>query len=520
MSYESECLALSPSGYWKCDEASGSLSDSSGNSHTLTKQGAGTVTYQKAGPFAGSSAVELDGASWFLKQSDSGPFSSKTLGDLGSHSIAMWVKVLDATPGAQTQLIANNKSTTGENNVNFVIETTGALNNYMWTTFGNDPTNAPAVALTNGTWVFVAMSLNNGTGAGGTRKAYINGVQVGTTQTADYRFSANTSTTNFTIGAFDFTNPAPTRHLTGEVSHVAVWNNYLLTDQNVADLYAAATAAPITSYDALIAASNPYTYLRMNEAPGAQTNLGSGTEGFTLLETEGTDSDPADPIINGNTGSVQFNEAGAAILVDATDLGSGYFATGDLTAEAWIENWVSNDTTSGSGNFQWACIDMDSIVPAFDFSLRADGKILVQVLTQWTTTGRALIQTTENYRDTVWSNSGKHHLAATYREGPVGTWTLTLFIDGVAYGTTATATANMADYRNYLTLGFGAGRAQVSHVPNENAGANVRMSNVAYYMEALDPIVIASHYDVGINGAAYSSGGGSILPMLLRRRRR
>jgi hypothetical protein len=55
MTYDSEVAADSPWGYWKTDEASGNLLDSSGNSRTLTLPG-GAPTYAQTGPGGGSDA--------------------------------------------------------------------------------------------------------------------------------------------------------------------------------------------------------------------------------------------------------------------------------------------------------------------------------------------------------------------------------------------------------------------------------------------------------------------------------
>lgn len=56
--YKDAVLALSPWAFWLCDEASGSLADSSGNGRSMTVYNTGsTVTYQTSGP-GGSSGVD------------------------------------------------------------------------------------------------------------------------------------------------------------------------------------------------------------------------------------------------------------------------------------------------------------------------------------------------------------------------------------------------------------------------------------------------------------------------------
>ncbi|HXJ65862.1 MAG TPA: LamG domain-containing protein [Actinomycetota bacterium] len=73
--YASAILADSPRGYWKFDEASGTLADSSGNGHTGTPNGG--ITYGVAG--AVNTAIRLDGTSGYVSVPDHADFD---LGDV------------------------------------------------------------------------------------------------------------------------------------------------------------------------------------------------------------------------------------------------------------------------------------------------------------------------------------------------------------------------------------------------------------------------------------------------------
>lgn len=86
MSYASEVLADSPAGYYRCQEASGLLQDSSGNDRHTTVSG-GACTYHQTSPITSdpSDFSILFNSSWFTA-----PDSGFDFGDVWT--MEMWIK--------------------------------------------------------------------------------------------------------------------------------------------------------------------------------------------------------------------------------------------------------------------------------------------------------------------------------------------------------------------------------------------------------------------------------------------
>jgi hypothetical protein len=101
MTYDSEVLADSPWGYWKTNEASGNLLDSSGNSRTLTRPG-GDPTYAQTGPSGAADAQawpDSSGATEYYAVSSASPGSGTAF------SLECWF-YLTATPTNPVGLIS------------------------------------------------------------------------------------------------------------------------------------------------------------------------------------------------------------------------------------------------------------------------------------------------------------------------------------------------------------------------------------------------------------------------------
>jgi hypothetical protein len=119
MTYDSEVAADSPWGYWKTDEASGNLADSSGNSRTMTVTG--SPTYAQTGP-NGSTA---DAVAWTNAASQHAETTATTTA--GTITLEAWV-YLTANPTNTLGIVARSVGplyTSGASDGELTIDSTG-----------------------------------------------------------------------------------------------------------------------------------------------------------------------------------------------------------------------------------------------------------------------------------------------------------------------------------------------------------------------------------------------------------
>lgn len=81
VAYSAAVMADVPKGFWKCDEASGNLADSSGNAFTLTADAG--LTYQETGPFGCDYSIQFN-----VKKASRTSITSVT----GTLTMEAWVK--------------------------------------------------------------------------------------------------------------------------------------------------------------------------------------------------------------------------------------------------------------------------------------------------------------------------------------------------------------------------------------------------------------------------------------------
>lgn len=155
MTYDTEVAADSPWGYWKQEEASGNLVDSSGNSRTMTVTG--TPTYAQAGPVGGVNAIL-----WGNVASQRGETTATSAAGVFTHEI--WV-YLTGNPAARTTIIgrATAYGTTGAADGELYIEPDGKVGFHVFS--GSHQTVTSASALTLSAWHHVTASV----GAAGMR---------------------------------------------------------------------------------------------------------------------------------------------------------------------------------------------------------------------------------------------------------------------------------------------------------------------------------------------------------------
>lgn len=112
MTYVDEVLTDSPKAFWKCQEASGTLVDSSGNGLDLSTV-TGTPVYQTAGPYTSDYAVRCPGGAGFNR----GTLVSTVQSNF---TIEMWVMVEAVTANDQTLIYQGNS---GANGWGIVVDT-------------------------------------------------------------------------------------------------------------------------------------------------------------------------------------------------------------------------------------------------------------------------------------------------------------------------------------------------------------------------------------------------------------
>jgi hypothetical protein len=144
VSYSSEVLADSPWGYWKTDEASGSLADSSGNGRTMTVTGA--PTYAQTGPDGASADAILWPSGSHYAQVSAG----STVNPAG-FTLEAWV-YLTASPTGTTQIIAQGDNATGTTFTEYGLGITSAGLPFMYIHNGTARFCTGSTALSLNAW--------------------------------------------------------------------------------------------------------------------------------------------------------------------------------------------------------------------------------------------------------------------------------------------------------------------------------------------------------------------------------
>lgn len=221
-------LDASLSAYWKCDEASGNLADSSGNARTLTSSGSGT-TYGASG--AAGRAISLNGSGYFTR-------ADSVLGATLPAAWSMFCLVKGAAQDSSRILAVDGTVA----NVNLNSGWTGFSQS---TSFGvtymirDDGTNEWGNAaaddwgpLLDDKWHSVLQVRDN---VAGKWIAYLDGVEVASKTASQGTYTLTSST----IGA----TGAGTAKFTGSIQHVAMWSSFTATAVQAARLHAAALSA-------------------------------------------------------------------------------------------------------------------------------------------------------------------------------------------------------------------------------------------------------------------------------------
>jgi len=166
---DSAILALSPLGYWRLDETSGTTAtDSSGNGRHGTYSG--TITKNATTGADGDPVPNFDGGAIII-----GDYDEFTLGSVGL-TVFCIVKP-DATPSSRRFMVT--KGNTSNYEWDFYLENAGDLLFSAFSSAGNDrSTNGIAAVVTSGAWHVVAANIDDGFTIAGPIDMWHNGTLV------------------------------------------------------------------------------------------------------------------------------------------------------------------------------------------------------------------------------------------------------------------------------------------------------------------------------------------------------
>lgn len=200
LTYAQQVAADTPAGWWKMDEASGNLTDSSGNAQTLTTHG--SPTYQATGPGTGNFGITFASASsqWFDRT---------TFADLVDTFTLEWWYKRAATQGTNQDLF-NRGSTTS---AHVFMDT---ANKIQFNRYNAAAIQTSTTALTDtASWHHIVVTKN-----GATTKVYMDNVDVTGSVT-------NSTMTTFSGYIFVGSKNAGSQFLDGTLSNVAVYTTEL-----------------------------------------------------------------------------------------------------------------------------------------------------------------------------------------------------------------------------------------------------------------------------------------------------
>lgn len=212
LAYTNKVLALSPIAYWPMAEASGSVAlDASGNGRT----GAYTaVTLGQAGIGDGRTAASFNGTTSFLNiysASLAAAFSA-TAG-----TMALWLKYNGTVNDGVTRRVMQLR-VDANNRIFFAKITDGR---YGFDYIAGGTTSAVTTGALTSNYTHWALTWDKGADQ---VKAYVNGVQLGTTQTGLGIFAGSLSATECTVMAG---NTTPIELTNGVGAHAALWTTAL-----------------------------------------------------------------------------------------------------------------------------------------------------------------------------------------------------------------------------------------------------------------------------------------------------
>jgi len=337
---------------------------------------------------------------------------------------------------------------------------------------------------------------------------YFNGVPVVTNASALYAANTNptenaTPAADLAVGSYNAASTLGNNAFEGDVDELAIYNNYILTPDQVLEHYKAGTNAhPATNYDSLVftagftgpeRAGLPKTYLRFNE-PAYYPAANSGSLGYLADgDLNLTTNVGVGPVTTG------FENPNPSLPLDGVSQWasfnnpSGLNISGQITLEAWIkpaatQGAIARIVTHGPptpSNFDPTLIDVaGSIASTNEVYLRIEGGTTYAVGSSdgFTPHGASAAIPGGDLGSASWI-----HLAGTYD----GTnWRL--FRNGTQIAISASAVGALP------VIGADWAVGSTGNGWGDNFAGGI--DEVAIYGTALTPTTIAAHYYVGQNG--------------------
>lgn len=215
-------------GYWKLGETSGTNAD---DSSTTNADGTytGGFTLNQTGIGDGSGSVLLNGSTGYIALPAAASLDTPFDGDKGT--LFLWCKA--SASGVWTDGTADMLFSLGADNNNRIsINKDSANNQFIFLYRAAAANKLVAYSSFSPTSFFSVAITYDRTGAN-QMKAYVNGAQVGTTQTTLPTFAGTLSNSWSGIGSLDST--APSSPASFYLAHAAAWN-IALTDAEIANI--------------------------------------------------------------------------------------------------------------------------------------------------------------------------------------------------------------------------------------------------------------------------------------------
>lgn len=298
--YSSAVLALNPALYWRMNDLSGSLFDSSGNARTGALGGT-APTYGVTGSPVDNKALTFGGVG--------GRFEAVATEDLSTGTIVAWMKTSTGSFGANTMMAGRFGATNGTRMMALCLSTTGAPQLQINGTAANTVTD---VANRNdGSWHMVVGVLE-GVGSGSkTIRIYVDGAETNNAAASigsDIP-AAMSQDTAFSAGGGSATT---LRSYTGSLDDVAYFPNIILTPTQISNLYALGLGIQTiagglsTETDSALTGSTVVGPITISGGQATETDSTFSGQGVTIIsgglstETDSTSSGTLSAVVVGS----------------------------------------------------------------------------------------------------------------------------------------------------------------------------------------------------------------------------
>lgn len=316
--YSAEVLADTPTVFLKMDEASGNLTDSSGNSHTATVTG--SPTYHASGPGTGVPyGITIASGAYF----SIGDHADLDLGN-GPFTIEVWVKRGTSSDNGDVLGKADGSATAG-----YIVNMSST--DYARLEDGSTSAHVypdSATYLNDTSWHHIVYTRASATNA----KCYVDGVDrtdVGGAKT----FTDNAQ--SFLVGRG---YSAGSSYAGATIAAVAIYKSELSSGR-VAAHYAAKDTAAASGYWAEVIADSPKVLYKLDDASGNAVDSSGNSHTATAV---GSPTYAVAGPTSGIPSAIGFPSGAYFSLADHVDLDLG---NGPFSIEGWFKR---QDTTTGA----------------------------------------------------------------------------------------------------------------------------------------------------------------------------